>query len=103
MGTEEGRTYTEENWADYAVKEVEEKGAEAEGITIYTASKVLAEKGASRLRFMRPSQSSDRQSRSGPIAAWKLQEDNKDRIAWDISVVCPGWVFGVSLSMDLRG
>ena len=86
------------------MKEVEEKGAEAEGITIYTASKVLAEKGASRLRFMRPSKSSDRQSRSvGPVAAWKLQEDNKDRISWDISVVCPGWVFGVSLSIDLRG
>ncbi|KAM5544002.1 hypothetical protein V8D89_002619 [Ganoderma adspersum] len=71
LGPEYGRTYTEEDWAEHAVKEVEEKGAEADGMAVYTASKVLAEK-----------------------AACKLREDNKDRISWDISVVCPGWVFG---------
>lgn len=41
----ETRTYTEEDWADYAVKEVEEKGKNAHKPHMYAASKVLAERG----------------------------------------------------------
>ena len=29
-------------------------------------------------------------------AAWKLYEENKDSVSWDLSVLHPGWVFGVS-------
>ncbi|KAI1787249.1 D-lactaldehyde dehydrogenase [Ganoderma leucocontextum] len=54
----------------HAVKEVEEKGSEASVTAVYSASKVLAEQ-----------------------AACKLHEKNKERISWDISVICPGWVF----------
>ena len=47
LGPEYGRTYTEADWAEYAVKEVEEKGAETGPTEVYSASKVLAEQGAS--------------------------------------------------------
>ncbi|EJF56384.1 D-lactaldehyde dehydrogenase [Dichomitus squalens LYAD-421 SS1] len=66
IGTDSGRTYTEEDWADYAVKEVEEKGRNVN--FEYTASGVLAER-----------------------AAWKFYEENKERVSWDISVTNPGW------------
>jgi hypothetical protein len=39
------RAYTEEDWNETAVKVTEEKGAEAGIYAIYSASKVLAEKG----------------------------------------------------------
>ena len=42
-----GHTYTEEDWADDAVQEVKEKGSAAHGMSMYGASKVLAERGAS--------------------------------------------------------
>ena len=41
----EVRTYKEDDWAEDAVKIVEEKKNEAPGMYIYGASKVLAEKG----------------------------------------------------------
>ena len=43
----EVRTYNEDDWAEDAVKIVEEKKNEAPGMYIYGASKVLAEKGRS--------------------------------------------------------
>jgi hypothetical protein len=39
------RVYTEEDWNDAAVKMIEEKGAEAGVFVMYSASKVLSEKG----------------------------------------------------------
>ena len=41
------RLYTEEDWNESALKEVEEKGSQAGVQVIYSASKVLAERGAS--------------------------------------------------------
>ena len=48
IGPDNGRTYTEDDWADYVVKEVEEKGRDVTLEYIYDASKLLAERGASR-------------------------------------------------------
>lgn len=47
IGADSGRTYTEEDWADYAVKEVEEMGRDVKFEYTYYASKVLAERGMS--------------------------------------------------------
>ena len=41
------RQHTEEEWNEAALKEVRELGKEASGITKYSASKTLAEKGGS--------------------------------------------------------
>ena len=41
----EPRTYTEDDWSDFAVKEVEEKGKAADKMSMYSASKLLAERG----------------------------------------------------------
>jgi hypothetical protein len=40
------KVYKEENWNDVAVKVTEAKGREAPGMFKYSASKVLAERGA---------------------------------------------------------
>jgi nucleoside-diphosphate-sugar epimerase len=45
--TKTPRVYTEEDWNDATVKVVEEKGAEAGVGAVYSASKVLAERGQS--------------------------------------------------------
>lgn len=63
--------YTEDDWNDAAVKNVEEKGVEVGAGGIYTASKTLAER-----------------------AAWDLWKQHKDEIKWDISTLCPPFVFG---------
>ena len=39
-------TYTEEHWAEWPVQEVEAKGKETPAHVGYSASKVLAERGA---------------------------------------------------------
>ena len=44
--------YTEEEWNEPALKEVRELGKEASGIAKYSASKTLAEKGASGFGFV---------------------------------------------------
>ncbi|EJF56380.1 NAD(P)-binding protein [Dichomitus squalens LYAD-421 SS1] len=67
----EARTYTEDNWAEDAVKIVEEKKNEANGMYIYGASKVLAEK-----------------------AAWNFYEKHKSEIVWDIVTIPLAWVIG---------
>ncbi|KAI1787248.1 NAD(P)-binding protein [Ganoderma leucocontextum] len=69
--SESPRTYTEEDWADDAVKEVEEKKGGAHGMSIYSASKVLAER-----------------------AAWDFLAEHKREISWDVVAIELGWVFG---------
>ncbi|TFK79444.1 NAD(P)-binding protein [Polyporus arcularius HHB13444] len=69
----EPRTYTEEDWADYAVKEVEEKGKAADKMSAYCASKLLAER-----------------------AAWTFIEEHKP--SWDIAVLNVGWVYGPTVN-----
>ncbi|KAH9896122.1 NAD(P)-binding protein [Cubamyces lactineus] len=65
------KTYTEEDWNDVAVPEIEAKGKDARKDYMYDASKIFAEK-----------------------AAWKFYEENKGKVSWDLTTIQPGWVFG---------
>lgn len=47
-----GASYSEDDWNEAALKDVEEKGAQAGVGVIYSASKVLAERGTSNLLFL---------------------------------------------------
>ncbi|KAJ3852270.1 D-lactaldehyde dehydrogenase [Lentinula lateritia] len=67
----EPRTFSEDDWNDLSVAEVERDGKDALPITKYRASKTLAER-----------------------AAWKFFEDNQDAIKWDLVVINPPFVFG---------
>ncbi|KAB5594063.1 NADPH-dependent aldehyde reductase ARI1 [Ceratobasidium theobromae] len=64
-----GTIFTEENWNEYSIKEVETKGNAAAGGDKYRASKTLAEK-----------------------AAWTYVAENKPQ--WDVVTVNPPMVFG---------
>lgn len=63
--------YTEADWNQPAVDVVTEQGANAPNNLKYPASKVLAER-----------------------AAWDFVEKNKGEIGFDVTTVCPPWVFG---------
>ncbi|KAF9561494.1 NAD(P)-binding protein [Agrocybe pediades] len=63
--------FSELNWNESAPKEVEEKGSDAAPMTIYRASKALAEK-----------------------SAWKFVEEHKSEVKWDLSVINPPFIFG---------
>ncbi|EPQ61036.1 NAD P-binding protein [Gloeophyllum trabeum ATCC 11539] len=68
---EPGYVYTEADWGDYSVKEVQSKGANATTLQKYRASKALAER-----------------------AAWDFVEKHKDQIQWDVVTVLPTIVYG---------
>ena len=89
---EPARTYTEEDWADDAVKEVEEKTS-ARGMSMYSASKVLAERGTSRWR--RCAKRTFKLTWSCLAAAWDFHAEHKHEICWDVVAIDLGWVFGV--------
>ncbi|KAH6915999.1 D-lactaldehyde dehydrogenase [Coprinopsis sp. MPI-PUGE-AT-0042] len=72
--TDANRTYTEEDWNESSLKEVEEKGAGAGVTLIYAASKVLAER-----------------------AAWDFYKKHKHEINWDLATICPPLVIGAPL------
>lgn len=65
------RTFSEKDWNDKSVKEVEEKGSAAAPHEMYRASKTLAER-----------------------AAWKFVEINKGKLNFDVVVLNPPFVFG---------
>ncbi|RPD53812.1 NAD(P)-binding protein [Lentinus tigrinus ALCF2SS1-7] len=69
----EARTYTEDDWSEFAVKEVEEKGKAADKMSMYCASKFLAER-----------------------AAWKFVEEHKP--SWDLTVLNVAWVYGPTVN-----
>jgi nucleoside-diphosphate-sugar epimerase len=66
------RTYDETNWNNAAVTAVETKGSGAGPVSIYLASKTLAER-----------------------AAWEFVAKHKAELKWDLVVLNPPWVFGV--------
>lgn len=70
-GLPEPKVFTEKDWNNKAIEEVETKGKDADQIEKYTASKTLAEK-----------------------AAWAWYEKNKAQLKWDLVVVNPPFVFG---------
>ncbi|KDQ10859.1 hypothetical protein BOTBODRAFT_35814 [Botryobasidium botryosum FD-172 SS1] len=63
--------YTEADWGDAAIDEVRTKGANADYIIKYRASKILAER-----------------------AAWDFVERYKNNITFDLVTVLPSFVFG---------
>ncbi|KAI0665748.1 NAD-P-binding protein [Trametes maxima] len=65
------KTFTEADWNDEAVKQVEEEGSRAPAYIKYNASKTLSER-----------------------AAWDFIEKNKSQASFDLSVINPSWVFG---------
>ncbi|KDQ18875.1 hypothetical protein BOTBODRAFT_28363 [Botryobasidium botryosum FD-172 SS1] len=67
--------YTEEDWNEVAVKEVETKGVDADQPQKYRASKVLAER-----------------------SAWKWAEENKDVVVFDVTTILPSFVLGPILT-----
>jgi len=70
-GLSEPRVFSEADWNEASVIEVNEKGREAHPMSKYRASKALAEK-----------------------AVWDFMEKNKSSIKWDTSVLNPPFVFG---------
>ncbi|KAH9946473.1 NAD(P)-binding protein [Amylocystis lapponica] len=69
------RTFSEADWNDAVIAEVNEKGSEASGLAKYRASKTLAEK-----------------------AAWAFYEQNKAALGFDLVVLNPPFVFGPLLN-----
>ncbi|KAH6901040.1 D-lactaldehyde dehydrogenase [Coprinopsis sp. MPI-PUGE-AT-0042] len=69
--TREPLKFSEKDWNESSIKEVEQKGREADPASKYRASKTLAEK-----------------------AAWAFYDENRDKVEWDISVLNPTLVFG---------
>ncbi|KAG6884850.1 hypothetical protein C0993_007783 [Termitomyces sp. T159_Od127] len=68
------KVFTEADWNELAVTEIKEQGDTAPGMTIYRASKTLAEK-----------------------AAWEFYNTNKANLKWDLSVLNPPFVFGPAI------
>jgi nucleoside-diphosphate-sugar epimerase len=73
-------TFTEGDWNEQSVKDVQEKGREANNIDKYHASKTLAER-----------------------SAWTFFEENKDQAKFDIVAINPPYVFGPVLHDVKRG
>lgn len=63
--------YTEEDWNEVSVQEVNEKGRQANPMHVYRASKILAEK-----------------------SVWGFVEKNKSSLKWDATVITPPYVLG---------
>ena len=68
------RVFNESNWNNAAVEAVKTKGSAVGPVTIYLASKTLAEK-----------------------VAWEFVAAYGSQIPWDLVVLNPPWIFGVSL------
>ncbi|KAI0288553.1 hypothetical protein B0F90DRAFT_1827342 [Multifurca ochricompacta] len=69
------RVFNETTWNNSAMEAVKTKGSTVGPVTIYLASKTLAEK-----------------------AAWDFVATHKSEISWDLVVINPPYVFGPSLS-----
>ncbi|TFL00648.1 D-lactaldehyde dehydrogenase [Pterulicium gracile] len=67
----EPQTYTEEDWNQASIDEVETKGKDASNMSKYCASKTLAER-----------------------AAWDFVKDHKSEISWDLTTLNPPYIFG---------
>ncbi|KAF6748856.1 D-lactaldehyde dehydrogenase [Ephemerocybe angulata] len=68
------RTFSEEDWNTQYVSEVEKLGSKTDPMTVYGASKVLAEK-----------------------AAWDFYQAHKSEVQWDIAIINPPMVFGPAI------
>lgn len=71
VGLDHPKVFTEADWNEAAIKEIETKGKDANPVDAYMASKTLAER-----------------------AAWTWYEKNKSSISWDLVTLNPPYVFG---------
>ena len=69
--TPDPRVFSEADWNEASIAEVNEKGRDASGPAKYRASKTLAER-----------------------AAWEFWNAHKSEVAWDLVVLNPPFVFG---------
>ncbi|EIW83698.1 D-lactaldehyde dehydrogenase [Coniophora puteana RWD-64-598 SS2] len=67
----EPRTFSELDWNEECLKNLERLGSDVSPNDIYAASKVLAERGA-----------------------WDFWKDNRPTVQWDLAVLHPAWIFG---------
>ncbi|TFL00657.1 D-lactaldehyde dehydrogenase [Pterulicium gracile] len=67
----EPQTFTEEDWNQASIDEVETKGKDASNIMKYCASKTLAER-----------------------SAWEFVKEHKSEISWDLTTLNPPYIFG---------
>lgn len=72
--TSEPKVYSEANWNELALREVETKGAAAAPLNKYWASKTLAER-----------------------AAWDFWNNHREEVEWDLVALHPAYVFGPTL------
>lgn len=83
--------FSEKDWNEASIKEVNEKGREADPMTKYRASKTLAEKGT----FTIDSDLALWVLIAGPrglSAAWEFYAQHKGQVTWDVSVLNPPFV-----------
>lgn len=67
-------TWSESDWNDKALEQLESQGKNAETMVMYRASKVLAER-----------------------AAWDFYKEHESSVGWDLVVLNPPAVFGVRI------
>ena len=65
------RVFSEKDWNEHSIREVNEKGSAAHPLDKYGASKTLAER-----------------------AAWDFHSQHKNEVAWDVTTIHPPFVFG---------
>ncbi|KAF9064341.1 hypothetical protein BDP27DRAFT_1384769 [Rhodocollybia butyracea] len=71
----ERKVFTELDWNEQAIEEVQQKGKNASQVSKYRASKTLAEK-----------------------AAWEFYNTNKAKVSWDLVTMNPPFVYGPVIS-----
>lgn len=87
------KVFSEADWDDQAVEEVEKKGRAASNAHKYRASKTLAERGVCRvilsslvIQLIVATQNP---------AAWDFVKKHQSEIGWDLSVINPPLISGV--------
>ncbi|KAG6864909.1 hypothetical protein C0991_006438 [Blastosporella zonata] len=76
------KVFNELDWNELAVREINEHGDAASGLSKYCASKTFAEKGELLFKI---------------ITAWEFYEQNKASIKWDLSALNPTFVYGPAI------
>jgi hypothetical protein len=83
--------FTESDWHEAAVQTIKREGDKADPGVIYTASKVLAEKGMCAVVFQTVPADTNCDYLD-TTAAWEYYEENKGKIGWDLVVLLPPFV-----------
>lgn len=85
------KVFTELDWNEQSIREVEEKGRNAANLAKYRASKILAERGMSHaISYAFLNQNILTLLRD--LAAWDFYNKYKTSITWDLAVINPPYV-----------